>query len=277
MAKLVAARCPQCGANVSIDPDREWVTCAYCRTSSFIQTPKRQPTQQFPSPVIYVKPAPSLALIVLPILFAVLIIGIGTTVAFTATRSATKQIVAVTSPLRTASRSKAASPEITQPLPVQDPLQPELPPVTPFTNPKGIHKIIRDGLGEEVELLELVLYDTYAFFQARDPNKPENVDRYTIRNGEMSAPSPVHLSSRDKAQLKARSFKLKNVNMGLVTKLVQDTQARLAIEDSKVTHVILMSNLPFGNDVIWRVYASSPRESGSVEYKLDGTMRRVYK
>ena len=41
MSGLVAAKCPNCGANVRIDPDREYATCSYCQTSSFIKTPKR--------------------------------------------------------------------------------------------------------------------------------------------------------------------------------------------------------------------------------------------
>jgi DNA-directed RNA polymerase subunit RPC12/RpoP len=277
MAKLVSARCPQCGANVSIDPDREWVTCNYCRTSSFVQTPKRQPTQQFPNPVIYVKPGPSVALVVVPIIVAVAMIGIGTSVAVVAMKGASDAIVAVTSPIQADPRPGLTTPVITQPPAVKQPMQPELPQVTPFTNPEGVRKIIADGLGEDVELLDLVLYETYAIFQARDPKKPDNVDRYTVRNGELGAPSPVQLSSQDKAGLKARAFKLKDTNLQLATKLVQDAQARLSIEDAKVSHVMLRSNLPFSKDVVWRVYASSARESGSVEYKLDGTMRRVYK
>jgi len=272
MAKLVAARCPQCGANVSLDPDREWVTCAYCQTSSFIQTPKRQPTQQFPNPVIYVKPAPSPAVFLVPVMIAVSVIGVGATAAIVAMKGATAQIAAATAPVRAESRPGAGTPGLAPKL-----TQPAQPAVTPFTNPEGVRKIITNGLGEGVELVELILYDAYAIIEARDPKKPENVDRYVIRNGELGAPSPVRLSSRDKDELKARAFKLKDVNVGLATKLVQDAQARLSLEGAKVSHVILKSNLPFGKDVVWRVYVSSPRDSGSVEYKLDGTMRRVYK
>lgn len=39
--RLIKAACPNCGAGVAIDPNSEWVTCSYCRTSSFIDRPRR--------------------------------------------------------------------------------------------------------------------------------------------------------------------------------------------------------------------------------------------
>jgi hypothetical protein len=42
MARLVPVKCPNCGANVRIDPDRDIATCSYCKTSSFVQTPTRR-------------------------------------------------------------------------------------------------------------------------------------------------------------------------------------------------------------------------------------------
>lgn len=41
MARLVPVRCPNCGANVRIDPDRDIATCDYCKTSSYVQTRTR--------------------------------------------------------------------------------------------------------------------------------------------------------------------------------------------------------------------------------------------
>lgn len=40
MARLVPARCPTCGAGLSVAPGAEWVTCGYCHTSSFVQREK---------------------------------------------------------------------------------------------------------------------------------------------------------------------------------------------------------------------------------------------
>jgi hypothetical protein len=46
VARLVAAKCPNCGANVRIDPAGEYATCSYCGTSSFVQTPQRRLTDE---------------------------------------------------------------------------------------------------------------------------------------------------------------------------------------------------------------------------------------
>jgi DNA-directed RNA polymerase subunit RPC12/RpoP len=47
MARLLAAKCPNCGAGVRIDPARDFVTCTYCNTSAFVRTQTRPLTQQF--------------------------------------------------------------------------------------------------------------------------------------------------------------------------------------------------------------------------------------
>jgi hypothetical protein len=46
VARLVAAKCPNCGANVRIDPASDYATCSYCHTSSFVQTPKRRLSEE---------------------------------------------------------------------------------------------------------------------------------------------------------------------------------------------------------------------------------------
>ena len=60
MAKLVPATCPKCGANVQLDPDREYVTCTFCGASSFVETQQRPVTQyvqQHAMPVIHLPQA----------------------------------------------------------------------------------------------------------------------------------------------------------------------------------------------------------------------------
>ena len=45
MARLIAAKCPNCGAGVRIDLERELATCDFCGTSSFVQTTQRRATE----------------------------------------------------------------------------------------------------------------------------------------------------------------------------------------------------------------------------------------
>lgn len=43
MARLIAVKCPNCGANLRVDPEWAFATCEYCRASSFVQTERRKP------------------------------------------------------------------------------------------------------------------------------------------------------------------------------------------------------------------------------------------
>ena len=55
MARLIAAKCPTCGANLSIDPSAEFALCQYCSTTSFVRTKTRPVSRQLlleRSPVI---------------------------------------------------------------------------------------------------------------------------------------------------------------------------------------------------------------------------------
>src|SRR5687767_3509443 len=78
MARLVAAKCPNCGAALKLDPSAQWVTCAYCSTSSFIQlTGRPAPPVPPPGPLIYVEPpsARNPALIVIPLVAGLVLCG----------------------------------------------------------------------------------------------------------------------------------------------------------------------------------------------------------
>jgi hypothetical protein len=66
LARLVAAKCPNCGAGLTVPPETEWVTCGYCRVSSFVQrsrSPAQVPTTRVPvgTPVIHVRQSRSFA------------------------------------------------------------------------------------------------------------------------------------------------------------------------------------------------------------------------
>jgi hypothetical protein len=80
VARLIPAKCPNCGASLRVDPDRELATCTYCQTSSFVQTDKRRATaevrQRHPT-VIELGPADRRpATLVVPIAAGMILVGL---------------------------------------------------------------------------------------------------------------------------------------------------------------------------------------------------------
>jgi hypothetical protein len=67
MARLIAARCPVCGAHVSLDPARDTVTCSYCGKSSFIER-KDRPRHHPPGAPTIVLPPPGKAPLLAPLI-----------------------------------------------------------------------------------------------------------------------------------------------------------------------------------------------------------------
>jgi ribosomal protein S27AE len=85
MARLVAAKCPNCGAGLRIDPDKDLVTCGYCQTSAFVRTQARPLTQQLAQQypvVIDLPPPPKLGWVLGGI--GLLVVVVGVSAAYTA-------------------------------------------------------------------------------------------------------------------------------------------------------------------------------------------------
>ncbi len=60
MARLVSAKCPNCGAKLRLDPKLDFVTCSYCSTSALLERSDRPRGERPDLPVIVV-PGPSRA------------------------------------------------------------------------------------------------------------------------------------------------------------------------------------------------------------------------
>jgi hypothetical protein len=268
VARLVGAKCPNCGAAVRVDPKLEWVTCDYCRTSSYVETPARKQAPNHPPahiPVIRVQAAARgvLAIVLVATLAPVIIGGVVSAIAFS---KATSAIENVTTPPGGRTPPRPPLPSL-----------PPAPKVDYFANATSIPGAFQAAIGAPLRAKQLVIYSEYAIIEAQDPQKPQNVDRYTLRNGSVGAKDPVRLAGREKDNLTPHLFELSVTNFGLVPALIADARTRLAIEDAKVSHVMLDRMLPFSKDVLWRVYMGSDRDSGFVEYDTAGRMKRVSK
>jgi outer membrane protein assembly factor BamB len=88
MARLVVAKCPSCGANVKIDPQRDVASCSFCGASSFIQREGRPPLEHPPNTRVIVVPRPSSAgpILALAGVGAIVALGAGAFVALRTVR-----------------------------------------------------------------------------------------------------------------------------------------------------------------------------------------------
>lgn len=277
MAKLVPATCPKCGANVKLDPDREFVTCQFCGASSFVQTQKRPVTQYVHAQALPVIHVPHAAQVQRGCASAVAVVagllGIGgaiagVLVAYFASSAASAVVPALKpSPLAAAPATAAATPdEPSGPLVEEDYF-------ADATRAKARYEKV---LGKPIMAKQLVLMQYYATLEAQDPKNHEHVDMYKLWANKVERPVPVRLGS-DKQQLGQLLFSLDSVDFSLVSKLIKRALSELKLEDSKVSNVILErdGSTP-QHEPIWRVYVMGSRENGFVEFSLSGEKRRSF-
>lgn len=277
MAKLVPATCPKCGANVKLDPDREFVTCQFCGASSFVQTQKRPVTQYVHAqamPVIHVPHAAQVqrgcasAVAVVAGLLGVGGAIAGVLVAYFASSAASSVVPSLKpSPVATATPGGAA---------VATPDEPSGPLVEEdyFADATRAKARYEKVLGKPIMAKQLVLMQYYATLEAQNPKNREHVDSYKLWANKVERPQPVRLGS-DKQQLNQMLFSLDSVDFSLVSKLIKRSLAELKLEEAKVSNVILErdSSSP-QREPIWRVYVMGSRENGFVEFSVTGEKRR---
>lgn len=258
-----------------LDPDKEFVTCSYCGVSSFVQTPRRRPTEQIEqmhTPVIKVERVGSSGC--LPIALVLGIAGLGASgagVAFlTVAKDAAKSALGVASGMPAIRIPGVPSFQIPVPsLPVAEDL---------FSDPRLVQRKLDEHFGKGLRLKELVLYPSYAIFEAQDPKNKEHLDRYTYRSGGVQEPQPLRLSAGDRKKLDAALFSLDELSLDKVPSLMADALSQLKLEDGKISHVIIDRDSFGGKGPSFRVYASSVRDSGGyVSYDASGKRRRVVK
>ncbi|MEZ4294642.1 MAG: hypothetical protein R3B70_06675 [Polyangiaceae bacterium] len=131
-----------------------------------------------------------------------------------------------------------------------------------FADATAVRDTLSRRFGPEVELTELALYSTYSIAVVRDPQQPENLDRYTIRPAGMSPGDPTRSPRGPSSSL----FRMSALDFALIPRLAADANGRLR---GAVTHILISKR---GISV----YVSDPRNSGYVLYGLDGSLKRVY-
>lgn len=275
MAKLVPATCPKCGANVKLDPDREFVTCQFCGASSFVQTQKRPVTQyvhQHHMPVIHVPHVQRGCVSAIAVVGALLGVGGAITGALVAYFSAStaaevSQLVTAPAPAATPGETSVATPDAPTGRLVEEDY---------FANATLAKSRYETKLGKPIMAKQLVLMQYYATLEAQDPKNRDHVDSYKLWANKVERPQPVRLGS-DKQQLQQLLFSLDSVDFKLVPTLIKKALAELKLEESKVSNVILERDASSPQrEPIWRVYVMGSRDNGFVEFSVTGEKRRSF-
>lgn len=147
-----------------------------------------------------------------------------------------------------------------------------------FADATGLAKLYKAKVGGETRVLEMLIYPEYGHAQVVDPKKPEQADQYDIRNDVVEDPGPLKFTGKQptKEDLKFASFDIDEVDYTVVPTMVKDAPVALKFEGGKTTHIMLKRPLPFNKDIRYRVYVTSERRSGSVEYDAKGKQLKVY-
>lgn len=280
MAKLVPATCPKCGANVKLDPDREFVTCQFCGASSFVQTQKRPVTQyvhQHAMPVIHV---PHAAQVQRGCAGAIAIVagllGVGGAIAgVVVSYMATSAVSAITPPALNAPPAEPAGKETAAETTADTPRGP-LVEEDYFSNANLAKARYEKVLGKPIMARQLSLMQYYATLEAQDPKNRDHVDSYKLWANKVERPQPVRLGS-DKQQLSQLLISLDSVDFGQVPKVIKQALADLKLEEGKVSAVVLdRDGQSPKHEPIWRVIVNGSRENGVVEFSVAGEKLRQF-
>lgn len=128
------------------------------------------------------------------------------------------------------------------------------------------------ALEGERSLAKVALYEGYGIVVGIAPNG--DLDRVVVRDGRADEPSPLPtamVSDPDGAR-----FAPTDLDWGIVPGLVERTPADLGIDGGRVSHVIVEKNIPFSPDLVIRVYVSTERRSGRIDYFADGRPMRAF-
>ena len=126
----------------------------------------------------------------------------------------------------------------------------------------------QEELGDRLKIREAAFYEDYVIVEAQDPAKPQNIDRYTLRDGDIGEPEPVHLSSSDIVEVQV--FRVADVDWAVVAEVANAAPERLRIEEGRPTYAYVERN--HEREIRIHVSVDSPRRSGYVEADLEGTI-----
>ncbi|MDO8389152.1 MAG: hypothetical protein Q7V57_01585 [Actinomycetota bacterium] len=131
--------------------------------------------------------------------------------------------------------------------------------------------VVLDGAipGTPTNFTSIDLYTDYSFATAQDPTRPDRLDRYSWRIGEVGAPEP----QQNDATAPSKVFTITDMNWGLLAQRVAEAPSVLNVEDGEVTYVFVSrDSFDDAAPVVARIYVTGPRSSGYLVVGADGTI-----
>ena len=123
-----------------------------------------------------------------------------------------------------------------------------------------------------IEALQLVVHHDHLKLQVRDPKIRSKVVQYTYRNASLSGPVPVRLEGM--GELGENLFPLKKVALHKLPKLAKKAIEHVDPAHGKVSYAIIRRNLPFDEDVQFRIFVKSPAKDGYLDATEAGKVIR---
>jgi hypothetical protein len=108
----------------------------------------------------------------------------------------------------------------------------------------------------------------------QDARVPTNVDRYAFEDGALGPPEPVPVG-RSQRKLEARLFRLSEVDLSILPRLLADARRRADTPEGQAIQVTIERADGYGETESWgrpvvRIAVEGPRGGAVVEYRLDG-------
>ena len=126
---------------------------------------------------------------------------------------------------------------------------------------------------EDPNVLKLLVYESHVSIQVQDPNKPENVDSYTYRNGSLGSATPVKLIGGGK--LEENVFRLSEVNIAALPTLTEEVMGKLSdIEGGSMVGYSIGRGLPFDKNIGISPLVNSSRKSISAKADKNGKLTK---
>ena len=144
---------------------------------------------------------------------------------------------------------------------------------TPGAAQRAIDTIVREVRPRRVRYVNM--YDSYVIFEAQDPAKPENIDRYTYRYGRVGDFEPVNVSGQTQEDIEADLFGITDVDWGAMPGLAKTLQTQTDLEGGKVVLASVERNQPLDPNVRISMSMNGTRRNAALEATADGTVLGV--